>query len=315
MSFTLRYPVQFVRPQSIGAVDKHVVGALNLSLEHDAGYHVFTVWHFESSEAAVQFSERLWLALMWAATIRHTAFIVNGIPRIETLLDDPEEAGRRLMLNRPIDVLIDKAFPAVFPSSARLGFVSAGTVGVSNHLPFERFAPTLQEALDVAGSVRLTDRLSTALVLFNGHYYEASSASKLVTLMMCLEVLAEGQPKHPEALALLDRWEAELQTTLVETADPDLASSLESLARELFFRREDSLRSRVRRLAFDSVRSREPDEREAFAKDVVRLYDLRSTLIHEGTVPAPKLGQASSEAREVVGEILRAQLLRSGATA
>jgi hypothetical protein len=58
--------------------------------------------------------------------------------------------------------------------------------------------------------------------------------------------------------------------------------------------------------------SGEDDAAEA-AKQVVRLYDLRSTLVHEGTLPQQKLSESLTEAKDLVDRILRARYLLAAA--
>jgi hypothetical protein len=245
---------------------------------------------------------------------KHTAFRVTGEPKVERLFEDPDQAGENIeqqlgLKTGPVDAIIDTAVPTVYPTNARLRRVSAGSVGVLNSLPFERFSQSLREGLNVAPTVNLTPRLDTALVLYNAHHYEASGTARLVTLVMGLEVLAESREKHPAALAILDRWQEDLASQLEEAKDPDVVFSLESLQRELLFRREDSLRGRVRRLALDAFDSEPEETRAAYARRVVDVYDLRSTLVHDGSLPPSTLAEACIEARDLVAAIIKERLV------
>jgi hypothetical protein len=121
--------------------------------------------------------------------------------------------------------------------------------------------------------------------------------------------LASATEKSQLALGLLARWRAEID---VLRSSPSLApedfGSLEALQRELLFRRADSVRSQVRKLIQTTLA---PDDDCANrAGDAVRLYDLRSELVHEGTVDSRKLAQAISEAEALVRRTLKTRFER-----
>jgi hypothetical protein len=75
--------------------------------------------------------------------------------------------------------------------------------------------------------------------------------------------------------------------------------------RELFYRREDSIRSQIRGLAQRAIEPTNPDA-ETFSRRAVAVYDTRSKLVHDGFLPAEELASAEAEAREVLEIILRA---------
>ena len=118
---------------------------------------------------------------------------------------------------------------------------------------------------------------------------------------MALEVLATPVDKHPMVLRLLQKWQKEL-TELSESLHlntPEYESS-RSLARELTFRAKDSLRNQVQEL----VRCNVPDVSQATIKKAVDVYDKRSKLVHEGTLPGEDLEAAEKDAREIVELVL-----------
>jgi len=79
--------------------------------------------------------------------------------------------------------------------------------------------------------------------------------ARLLTLMMVLEVLAPDLPKHEAAIAMLEKMALDINKRLLEAIDEEERFALESLQREFDFRRETSIRRRVRELG---VRAAEP---------------------------------------------------------
>jgi hypothetical protein len=110
---------------------------------------------FNTPDDAVSFADRLRKALTITAIEFHTAFTVNGKPRIEEKRDNPDVVGREMGLNRPIDVIIDTSFPAVYPSDARIGRVTANKIGVINRLPFERFEQSFSDGLTLSAFFKI----------------------------------------------------------------------------------------------------------------------------------------------------------------
>ena len=54
--------------------------------------------------------------------------------------------------------------------------------------------------------------VQTALELYAAHLSESSTKTRFLLLVMAIEALTNATPKHPAALALLDRWQVELDS-------------------------------------------------------------------------------------------------------
>jgi hypothetical protein len=112
-----------------------------------------------------------------------------------------------------------------------------------------------------ADAVVADSRLCTALDLYCAHFTEVSENAKLLTLAMAMECLTVRSDKHSVALALIDRWEAEIDEEMdsygVETEE---RAALESLKKQLIFRRETSIRQLVRELIRSTFSDENPEE-------------------------------------------------------
>lgn len=310
--YTLRYPIKLTENYMISASDEQrlTIEGMEIELLQDAGYHVIIVSGLDSAEMAVEFGTRLWVAISWALLNRATGFQVNGEPSIERLYDNPEQVGKSLHLNRPVDVVIDTAFPAIYPTDARIARITAGSAHGSQQLAFESFATDLTEGLSVATSASLPKRLRTAIDLFHTHYFELSDSARLLTLVMAMEVLSEGCKKHPVAIEILDNWGAEIRALRATKNDPEVDFALECLEREVVFRCEDSLRSRVRRMTLDALCNEGEETRAKLGRSAVEIYDSRSKLVHDGFLAPDRLISTLTEARGLVAMILR-ELIRA----
>ena len=98
--------------------------------------------------------------------------------------------------------------------------------------------------------------------------------------------------------------------SLSDDADADLATardSLEALRRETDFRKETSIRRRIRRLVLDQAPLSNAD-RKALAKQVVAAYDLRGSVVHTGAIDSKSLADANEAALHAVKLLLRVRL-------
>jgi hypothetical protein len=186
-------------------------------------------------------------------------------------------------------------------------FSNAVSVAVENRkqLSVEAVEDVLREFFDAVLRRSESGKLQTALELYGSHFFERGQKTRFLLLVMAIEALTTPIVKHPAALRLLDKWQTELAAEKSEFAEstPEFAA-FGALERELLFRREDSIRSQVRHLmarasAFDlSGRGDLPGR-------VIRVYDQRSALVHDGALPTAELVGLEAEARELLEVALR----------
>src|SRR5687767_9410242 len=124
---------------------------------------------------------------------------------------------------------------------------------------------------------------------------------------MSLEVLAPPATKHGVAQAVVDRWDAELTSELQRYAeDSEEREAIDSLRREVLFRRERSIRSRIRKHILEVVGAVSPDDTQKTAQMAVRAYDLRGSLLHTGTLTPTQLSNGHGAALKAVRTLLLA---------
>ncbi|XDF34167.1 hypothetical protein RBH89_18410 [Paracidovorax avenae] len=173
---------------------------------------------------------------------------------------------------------------------------------------FDALAPLFVEAVTTCEDGVITEtKTITAMSLYLGQLLEASMRARLLTLMMVLEILAPDMPKHKSAVSMLKRMKLEIDMRICEELNEDERFALESLQRELDFRKETSIRRRVRELVMTSVGLKDAD-REQLARDVVRAYDLRGRIVHTGVAGDNDICSAYETVLQTTKEILRGRL-------
>ncbi len=172
---------------------------------------------------------------------------------------------------------------------------------------------TLQHAADQyarAFSKRVPEnqraKLRIALGLYASHFNERSATSRFLTLVMALEALATPTPRPQITVDLLDQWKKQVDNVKSGLQpDSEEALSLESLSRELLFRRDDSIRNQIRQLVFEAVNTIAGVDAFELSRRAVKVYDQRSALVHEGILSAAELRKAEKDAKEILEQVLK----------
>jgi hypothetical protein len=207
------------------------------------------------------------------------------------------------------EALADGDAPAIYDASKRVAFLRAGAPTVTVTTAADRAVASIVNGFEAPEAVALfTDqRFRTAVALYAAAHFEESGSAKLLTLSMAVEVLSPVVEKHQVVLDLLDSWKPTLAAAKeASAADADALAGLESLERELMFRRDASIRSRVRSYVMGALEG--SDGAEDAAKMAVRAYDARSRLVHEGTLDPADMGEAIANLQAVLKRVFQRRL-------
>lgn len=311
--FSLRYPFRLQPGHEIGDDGKPMtitVGSRELSLRlstKQAGSYVIKIAGFPTADEASAFAATMWAALaniLIDLTIPFDApFQVSPVRYLAEPKVSPNFPELGIVHGSANE---DEAF--AFPSEQRIAVFGMGTPTVSVSSPGDRFLTdvTRWASMPHGAAISADERLRTAIELYSASFVESSRRARFLALVMVLEVLSEHQMKHESALAFLDQWAEEIEEARKNAASSDEREAFESLKRELLFRRENSIRSRVRSLVLKAL-AHDPDVAK-LAKQAVDAYDKRGTLVHDGTVDEQELVKASADVRVVVQKVLRARV-------
>jgi hypothetical protein len=271
-----------------------------------------------SVEAEAQaYAKRIWNGLAWT-------LLSYGIPFEATLTFDrivyasnPEAAADNLYKNfglpnrGPVDGLVNDNAPAIYPSEKRIRTVGVGNPSVTISTPFDTFLSLMVEGMSIRDDahVHLDPKLQTALDLYSAFWSENTPNARFLTLVLALETLMDEPPRHAVVIELLEKWKPDVTSAKAKYApNTDEFLALESLERELIFKKTDSLRRQVRTLVDESLRnSFGPEQAKELASKAVKVYDLRSKLVHEGYLPECELNQATADAKNIAPQVLKAK--------
>lgn len=284
--------------------------------EGSHGGYVAAIDGFSSKEEADSFLERACAGLYLASLEHETAVYFRSQLQSVAYADDPKFLAENLgFTGERVDGLISGHDPAVFPADQRVVAMTGGKATMTVGVSAERFAATVAVGAEheaAAVAVR-RDRIRTALDLYVAHFAEHSKEAKLLTLVIALEVMSVPSLKSSRARRLLERWQNEIDKEIarISTDDMEERESLDALKRELDFRREESLRQRVRRSVREALAAAGHPAADEMAHTALKVYDYRSALSHEGRLDSADLEFAFREAEVLVRVILRVALLGS----
>jgi hypothetical protein len=314
MPYTVRFPFQLTRSSALGGLDSpisHSAQGLTFNLARQGEWLILTVSDFELESQAEEFVRRAWAGLAQVLLERSIAFEASTAIDKPVIAADPAQAAINLGLKdgQLVHGLVEGSISSVFETDLKIKAITMGAPSVQITTPASDFLAILVKGALEPNSHQLPvhERVRTAVDLYSAYWYEASPNARLLTLVMALEALTTPRKKDKLVLDLLDKWKGEVNELRKKVSpDSDEDHALEAIARELLFREESSIRSRVRELVLKTLAPQGETAAVADAKRALTAYDVRSVLIHEGATDPTVLAKASNYAREVLHKVLTA---------
>lgn len=308
--YTLRFPFQIPDGKKIEFNENYskVDNGLTFHFSKQNRHYILSVDGFETEALAGAFINYIWSGFSWL--LLHRGLPIDAAFWLSKTLyhDDPVQVGKNLGFNRPIDCSIDGNTSSVYRSNERLSIETAGSVSALMTYSVDDVFSFFIEGINFSNSNKIIEnpKLKVAFELYGAFYTEASANARFLTLIMAMEVLAEETLKTERILELTSKWKDEAETLLKELdEDSEDYSSLEALMRELKFRGADSIRKQMRNLVSNVLSENGDDDYEETAKRFLKIYDVRSALVHTGIVKKG-LSQAVNEGKVIVERVLKA---------
>lgn len=316
MPFRLRFPFRSTHDITdfTSTIPLRLSG-VRASLEPHLPYVVLNLEGFECESDAAEALPFAWGAVMLASVLSGWGFQAETTMDGVTYAKDPDRAAQNLRnsfgipISGPVDGLVNGNLPAVLPADKNIRYITAVDINVRQSIAASSITPHLERALSnrEAGRIFGDERLKLALELWSDYHRERSLRAKFLTLVMALEVLAPPTTKHRVAQSIVDRWDTELASELQRYAeDSEEREAIDSLRREVAFRRERSIRSRVRKHILEVVGAVSADEARETAQMAVRAYDLRGSLLHTGALTPTELSDGHGAALKALRTVLLA---------
>lgn len=319
MSYILRFPFKLPANQDIGGLDNpvmHSVHGLTWLFEQKSDLFTITISGLRSEDECCEYSKRIWSGFNWLI-LRDVVVPIADLTFDQVFYsNDPETTARnmeqsmRIPYSGPIHGFVHNNMLAAYPSNKNIRFIGAENSNFVRTVPICDVLDSIIEGIEIRSEHHSIEdqKLQIALDLFAAFWLENSDNAKLLTLVLALESLMTHPLRHRLVIELLDRWKPEVKCLKEQFNDgSEEFNALDSLEKELLFKKTDSLRRQVRSLVFDALVFLKQDNASDKAREAVWVYDQRSILVHEGKLSKVNLSKAKSTAYEIVAKVLEAR--------
>jgi hypothetical protein len=195
------------------------------------------------------------------------------------------------------------------PEHKRLLIWATGTPTIRLDTPADLLAKNMLDGMVEGRPERVFDdpKLHLACEVYLASHFESTPAASFLSRITTLEILAKDAPATDPIRTMVERFIVEAKKAKADADGPTLKAEFESLASRLGYLRYRSIKSGIRRVVEDAL-SNDPEVRAPadVAKEVSRLYDLRSTMVHMGEASPEAVRAGSSRLNDVVPRVLRA---------
>ena len=258
---------------------------------------------------------------MWALLHRGLSPEATLQPQHMFYAPDPVQAARNLFRTMGLEVarvdsLIDASSPAIFPSDKSIRVVTAGNPTLVQGFNPKQTLELLCEAMTFPNAERVVSdgKLRIALELYNSFFREVSANARFLTPVMALEALAPEERKPVQMTQLIEEWMSIVRERKgLLPSDSEEWAHYDSLEREIGFRRQVSIRKRIRTLVQSTLAAHGQKDANETARAAVTIYDKRGRLVHDGFLPAQELAEATTQLWRIVGRVLEARFVKVAA--
>ena len=263
---------------SIEDVDGSVGGEIlrhPATLQRDGYIYILSVSALGSETEASVFLDKLSAGLFWTSFERIVGIKLG------------EELYHQIALGRPM-------------------------IGISNKL--EQYFADISAGAGLPNAeliVRSRPKLKLGAELYSLSHFQTSESARFVTLCSSLEVLAPSPTNDPLLVNKIEEWQAETRALAGKSPrGSENREAFEALTARLDALKTRSHRKRVREYVLGVLTFDGDAEAAAIAKDVVRLYDLRGKVLHDGFLA---LDGSVTRLDEIMRKTLKAAFRHVGA--
>ena len=188
----------------------------------------------------------------------------------------------------------------VYERVENLRFVSVNAKATAGKYP-PRLIDTFQR--EYLHSRQLTDKQVLASEIYASSFFDVSSRSRFITLVTAVEALLEPLKRSDGVQALVEELEAKTRQSTVDKLTRD--SIISSLERVRYQSISQAGRTLAHRLLPDELFDGQPS-----VEFFTRCYDLRSKILHRGTIAEASvgMGKLANDMERFVAQLLLAVL-------
>ena len=316
-SYSVRLPFTLSPATSIDIAEGgkfDILGhASEISLERN--HFVLTVTGFYSERDASVFLSKICAGFLWTGLNCSVGFRFDANATPVHLLDHPVfPADKHIaeLVRREgwpeVDGFYDATETIIRPEHKKLTVWGGGSVEGRSNIPVSILSQSICEGVATGNPefVMQDPKVRLACEVYLSSHFENSQQAIFLTRITALEALVEDMSSSDSILGLVDQFINAAKDARSAKAEASLREEYESLESRLARLRSRSIKSGIREKVRESLRNdaeaKDPDE---IAREISKLYDLRSDLVHSGCVDPQKLSRGNVRLAEIVPKVLR----------
>ncbi len=286
-----------------------------LSQEHNQ--YALTIGGFGSEAKASIFLLKACAGLIWFGLKSSVGLRFNPDATPVELFPEPVPIAERSLI-APIarkkgwhesDGQYDADKTIIKPEHKRLIVFTAGSVTVRLDTPLPVLSEAMLEGM-AEGRPELVMRnpkLRLACEVYLSSHFENTPAASFLSRITTLEILGTDTRASEAVQSMVTRFMDEARAAQRDEKDAALQREFESVVSRLAYLRNRSIKSQIRSLIEEKLRTKaDIAEPTKVSDEVSRLYDLRSTLVHTGEADMAAIREGNNRLNQVVPQLLRA---------
>ena len=286
-------------------------------ISQERNQYALTIGGFDSEDAASIFLLRAWAGLIWFGLKSSVGFRFSPEATPVELFAQPKPIAESSMI-APIaaekgwheyDGQYDADKTIIRPEHKRLIVWMLGSPTVRQDTPLSVLSEAMLEGM-AEGRPELVTRdpkLRLACEVYLSSHFESTPAASFLSRITTLEILVTDTPASGPVQSMVTRFMSDATSAQTNEKDVAVRREFESLVSRLAYLRYRSIKSRIRSLVEEKLRAEFDTADSAKAsKEISRLYDLRSTLVHTGEVDMAAIREGNNRLNQVVPPLLKA---------
>lgn len=316
-SYTVRIPFVLEPGRTLKVGEENRFDLQGHTCEVAQGHNQYTliVRGFDTEEDALSFLPKACAGLIWFGLKRSIGLQFNPDPSEVTLFPEPKPIADKSNLKslatkqgwETTDGHYDANRTVVVPEHKRLISFMPGQASVRMDSPVSMLAEGMAEGIADGQPQRVmrNEKLRLACEVYLSSHFESSTSASFLSRITVLELLAPDTPASGPLQEMVDRYIAEARAAKRKQGDeyPALSKEIDSLLGRLENLKTQSIGNSV----CDLVRQNLPPDQnpENTAREVKKLYDLRSRMVHEGGGDTDAIRQGNNRLNTIVPILLQ----------
>jgi hypothetical protein len=319
VSYSIRLPI-FVSPGKEISLGKEgadlVFEEYQAEIQRIGNLYVIIIRGFPSEQLAGAFVRKIGAGLIWADLRYHVGFRFIVEPTPIHYYGQPVEISDQSMIahlkSQKGWTHIDGDYygnnTVIIPEHKRLILTNMGGIKVIAGTGVSVLASMISEAMAYPNPEKVFDepKLKLAYEVYSSAFFESSDNARFLTLVMVLEALCSDSDAPNYIVEMVDELMRQLKELGSKSFKESHGRDYETLVSRLGSLKKRSIKQGISLLVAEKLKLDEGvNDPTEVGREVSGIYDLRSTLVHDGIADPNAVKQAMTRLEDIVPRVLK----------